>query len=410
MSISQRVFKFGNTFFIFEFVILMILTFLSLWEVSLIKTKKWRYTRLSRRKGYTFKHSLEEIVLLLRNMKIFTLILGMFLFFLEKKPLRYEIKGIIIFVVYIFVFILIPYVVTEKGASKIISFLFPIEKVVYPLFSPVFFPGEKGAGKEETVDEKISSFIFEGKEKGIITIEDEDMVERLLYFKEKSAREIMTPRISIISIEENRTIGELKELISQKKKSRIPVYKEKIDNIVGIINAKDVFEYWGKDEQKISEAKGLLREPYFITEYMKIIHLLKTFQEKKIKLALVVDEYGGLSGLVTIEDIVEEIVGEIYDEFEKEKKLVEKKEDYWIIDGETPLEEVEEELEIEFDETYSAVTIGGLLNFITGKFPKPGEKIEIKGYLFEVSSVTDKGIKKITVKKLKEKKENEDEI
>ncbi len=410
MSISQRIFEFGNTFFIFEFVILLLLTFLSLWEVSLIKTKKWRYTRLSRRRGYAFEHSLEEIVLLLRNMKIFTLILGMFLFFLEKKPLRYEIKGIIIFGVYIFVFILIPYVVAEKSASKIISFLFPVEKVVYPLFSPIFLPGEKGAGKEETVDEKISSFIFEGKEKGIITSEDEDMVERLLYFKEKSAREIMTPRISIISIEENRTVGELKELISRKKKSRIPVYREKIDNIVGIVNAKDVFEYWGKDEQKISETKGLLREPYFITEYMKIIHLLKTFQEKKIKLALVVDEYGGLSGLVTIEDIVEEIVGEIYDEFEKEKKLVEKKEDYWIIDGETPLEEVEEELEMEFDETYSAVTIGGLLNFITGKFPKPGEEIEIKGYLFEVSAVTDKGIKKITVKKLKEKKENEDEI
>ncbi len=398
-----------ENFFLIESILLIVLIFISLWEVSLIKIKKWRYTKIVRKKGYSLSYSLEDMVILLRNLKIFFLILTVFIF-IENSSLDSIFNKIVIIILgYAVIFLLFPAFINEKIATLIVEKLLLLQNIVFKLFSYFLLPLKSFSNEEESVDEKISSFIFEGKEKGIINSEDEDMVERLLYFKEKSAREIMTPRISVVSIEENKTIRELKELISLKKKSRIPVFREKIDNIVGVINAKDVFKFWGRDDLKIKDSKELIRDAYFITEYMKIIHLLKAFQEKKTKLALVVDEYGGLSGIVTIEDIVEEIVGEIYDEFEKEKKVIEMEGSEWVIDGEAPIEEVEEALDIEFGETYSAVTIGGLLNFITGKLPEVGDKVRIGNFLFEISSITEKGIKKVKAKRIVEE-EGEDEI
>lgn len=392
---------------VIESLILLISFIFSLWESSFLEIKKWKYLQLVVEKDeekYRNLSDLEFYIIIIKNLKNFFFLLSLvsFMFFTFSK-IPYKDSVAIIIISFFFIYLIPPFLIRKERAYKFVSALLPLQAVLSKVFPK---EEENLPASEEEKEERIEAFLLEGKEKNIITEEEEEMVEKIIYFKERTVREIMTPRINIIGIEEGMSLGHLKKLIIEKKKSRIIVYRERIDNIVGIVIAKDVFRYWGQDTIILKKTRELIRKPLYITEYMRISDLLKLLQRKKQKLAIVTDEYGGISGVVTVEDILEEIVGEIYDEYEKEEITIEKRDGYYIVSGETPIEEIEDLLDTEFEVDHSAVTIGGMINYILGKFPVRGEKITIDNYEFEIKEVSEKSIKKIIIRELKKEEED----
>jgi CBS domain containing-hemolysin-like protein len=217
-------------------------------------------------------------------------------------------------------------------------------------------------------------------------------------FGDTIVREIMTPRVSMVCIRKNSTIEKLRELVIQKKHSRIPVYRDRIDNIEGVIVAKDLLEY-SDDRHKSEPIQPLMREVFFVPESMRVAELLKELQKRMQKMAIVVDEHGGVSGLVTMEDLMEEIVGEIQDEYDTEQTtIVEKGYQDYIVLGDAEVEEVEELFDLELAED-DYITMGGLITHSLGRLPETGERFTIKGLAFEVLDVDQKRIKKIRIKK-----------
>ncbi len=394
-----------DEYLFFEIIIGFLSFMLSLWESSLLEIKKWKYLQILWEKEEKYKKlsDLEAYVVIIKNLKNLSFIIALTLFlFLSFNNFKREEAFFIIIISIFLIYLFPPFFIRKEKAYKLITVFLPLQAQLAKIFPQ---PEEDLPESEEEKEERIEAFLLEGKEKNIITEEEEEMVEKIIYFKERTVREIMTPRISIIGIEENMSLANLKKLIIEKKKSRIIVYKERIDNIRGIVIAKDVFRYWGQDTITLKKTKDLIRKPLYITEYMRISDLLKLLQRKKQKLAIVTDEYGGISGVVTVEDILEEIVGEIYDEYEKEEISIEKKDDYYIVSGDTPIEEIEDLLDTEFDIDHSAVTIGGMINYILGKFPVRGEKITVDNYEFEIMDVSEKSIKKIIIRELKTKED-----
>lgn len=209
----------------------------------------------------------------------------------------------------------------------------------------------------------------------------------------------MTPRVDIICIKKDTTIKKLRTLVIKEKHSRIPVYKERIDNIEGIVIAKDLLEY--SDDKHNSDAiEPLIRPVYFIPESMKVAELLKEFQKRKQKLAIVVDEHGGVSGLVTMEDLMEEIVGESQDEYDKDKvQFIEQNPFDYIVLGDAEVEELEDLFDLDLSQD-DFITVGGLITHYLGRLPKQGEHIEIKGLSLEILDVDQKRIKKLRIKKI----------
>ncbi len=390
-------------FFIFELIGLIIAFVFSLWETSLLEIKKWKYLQLvsdREEEDYPYLSSIEAHILVIKNLKNISFLITLTIYMIFTFPKLLPDENIAYLLLSFFLIYFIPPIFIKKGnAYKLIRLFIPIQ-----LWLSKIFPKEKEVppATEEEKEERIEAFLLEGKEKNIITEEEEEMVEKIIYFKERTVREIMTPRINIIGIEEGMPLSQLKKLIIEKKKSRILVYRERIDNLVGIVIAKDMFKYWGQDTITLKKTKDLIRKPLYVTEYMKISDLLKLLQKKKQKMAVVTDEYGGISGIVTVEDILEEIVGEIYDEYEKEEVSIEEKDGYYIVSGDTPIEDIEDLLDTEFEIDHSAVTIGGMISYILGKFPNRGEKIVIDNYEFEIKEISEKSIKKIIIRELKQ--------
>ncbi len=390
-------------FFIFELIGLIIAFVFSIWETSLLEIKKWKYLQLvsdREEEDYPYLSSIEAHILVIKNLKNISFLITLTVYMIFTFPKLLPNENIIYLLSSFFLIYFIPPIFIKKGSAyKLIRLFIPIQ-----LWLSKIFPKEKEVPPEteEEKEERIEAFLLEGKEKNIITEEEEEMVEKIIYFKERTVREIMTPRINIIGIEEGMPLSQLKKLIIEKKKSRILVYRERIDNLVGIVIAKDMFRYWGQDTITLKKTKDLIRKPLYVTEYMKISDLLKLLQKKKQKMAVVTDEYGGISGIVTVEDILEEIVGEIYDEYEKEEVSIEEKDGYYIVSGDTPIEDIEDLLDTEFEIDHSAVTIGGMISYILGKFPNRGEKIVIDNYEFEIKEISEKSIKKIIIRELKQ--------
>jgi CBS domain containing-hemolysin-like protein len=199
-------------------------------------------------------------------------------------------------------------------------------------------------------------------------------------------REIMTPRVNMVTSREDATIETIRELVLAEQYSRIPVYKDRIDNIEGLVLAKDLLKFSG-EENRTKPILPLIRPVHFVPESMKVSQLLKELQRRKEKLAVVVDEHGGVSGLVTIEDLVEEIVGEIQDEYDTEERLITMNGpgDY-TVSGEVKVEDVEDVLDSDLSEE-DVITMSGFVTHHLGRLPKKGETLEIKGYALEVLDV-----------------------
>lgn len=317
---------------------------------------------------------------------------------------------LITLVSYLIFFDLLPRFLVSLNKKKILILFLPSFRLLYFLSTPLLLLERIVKTKEEkeefreASDEEIQTFIDEAKEEGIIETEEGVLLKSVVEFGDTVVREIMTPRVDMVCIEKDENIQALVDLVSREKRSRIPVYRERIDNIEGIIIAKDLLEY-SSDKHMQDSIESLIRPVSFVPESMKVAELLKEFQKKKQKLAIVVDEHGGVSGLVTMEDLVEEIVGEIQDEYDKEEVQITKMgpSDY-IVSGDVEVEEIEKFFDLELaEETY--LTVGGLITHHLGRLPKLGERLQTKGLSFEVLDVDQKTVKKLRISREAKSKE-----
>ncbi|MGB9893376.1 MAG: hemolysin family protein [Candidatus Saccharicenans sp.] len=293
----------------------------------------------------------------------------------------------------------------EKSLKLFLPALRPLQLILTPLLIvPRFFLSreeqwQSGQREREASEEEIETFIDEATEEGIIEKDENELLRGVVEFGDRLVREIMTPRTRMVAVEKETSIKEMKEVFIREKYSRIPVYKERLDNIEGMVMAKDLLEYIQEqnDDRKID---FLIRPVLFVPETMVVKDLLKEFKKAKQKLAIVVDEYGGVSGLVTMEDLLEEIVGEIQDEYDlEEPQIIVEKPDSFLVRGETEVEELEELLDFELSQE-NFLTVSGLLLQHFGHLPKKAEKLELAGLSFEVLEVDDKSIKKVRLTRL----------
>ncbi len=250
--------------------------------------------------------------------------------------------------------------------------------------------------------EDVRSVINIGGEEGVIEETQREMLKGVFDLKEMTVREVMVPRTEMVCIESTFEISGVFDVVVRAGHSRIPVYEGEIDNIIGILYAKDLLRFWGGDAAETS-VKQLLHQPYFVPETKQISALLEEFQAKKIHMAIVVDEYGGTEGLVTLEDLLEEIVGEIQDEYDSEEGpgFDVLSDDEVIVPGRMDIGKMNEELGIDVPDTEEVETLSGLLINLLGRVPSAGEETEHEGLHFRVMEATRRRIGKVKISGLR---------
>ncbi len=296
-------------------------------------------------------------------------------------------------------------------------FFYPLMQLFYWILIPLskIFDGYKALlakifklKKDETVtDEELLSLVEEAEESGTLKEDESELVRSALEFDDLKVEDILVPRVDVYAVAEDATMEEVREIFQKTGYSRLPVYKETIDNVIGLIHERDFFGGYIKGETEIGH---LVQEIVFTTEYTRISGLLKQLQKQKIHMAAVSDEYGGLVGIVTLEDILEELVGEIWDEHDEEEVLFGKISDdeYWV-DGKCELEALFDlyELENEEDE-YESNTVGGWVTEIYGGIPPIGECVNVKGLELKIVKATKQKVLKVRSRRAEETSEDEE--
>ena len=260
-------------------------------------------------------------------------------------------------------------------------------------------------GNDDVTEEEIISMVREGHEQGTILASEAELIHNVFEFDDKEVKDIMTHRKNIVSLDGSMSFIDAIEFIIDTGKSRFPVYENDVDSIIGVLHIKDAFTFFEKNEvyrSSIKDIDGLIRPVDFIPETVNINDLFKQMQSKKSHLAMVVDEYGQISGLIAMEDILEELVGNIEDEHDEEENYIRKNDDEtFIMDGMTEFSDVKEALSLPVDDD-AYETLNGFIISLSDKIPEEGDKTVISayGYRFSVMSVEDKVIKQVMIKKL----------
>jgi CBS domain containing-hemolysin-like protein len=250
----------------------------------------------------------------------------------------------------------------------------------------------------EDLEMEIQELLEEGEEQGLITRQEGQMINSIFEFRDTLIHEIMTPRPEMVSIDVEAGVPEALKLITREGFTRIPVYSDSQDNIIGILNAKDLLVCIDTPEA-CPEIRKLIKPPYLVPETMRIVDLLRAFQAKKNHMAIVTDEFGGVRGLITLEDVLEEIVGEIDDEYDKEEPQWRALQDgSLMIYAKEDIEVVESFFSVELpDGPYESV--GGFIIHQLGHLPKAGEIVELDTLIFKVVSATKRHIKSVKIQR-----------
>jgi CBS domain containing-hemolysin-like protein len=263
-------------------------------------------------------------------------------------------------------------------------------------------------GEAHHSSEELQYLLEQGKETGALDSSEHELIQNVFDFNERVVKNIMVPRTKISGVDLNSTKDELLECIINEGYSRIPVYDDVIDKIVGIVHAKDILPLLARNEEII--LKDIIRKPYFIPETKKINDLMAELQQKRIQIAIVSDEFGGTAGMVTLEDIVEELVGEIQDEYDEEKPIVDKiNPREFIINALAPIYDVNEFLPHDLPEDGDFDTVSGWLGDIFGKIPEVGEQKESNGYNITVLKKSDQNIESVKLELLINEDDMKDE-
>jgi putative hemolysin len=317
------------------------------------------------------------------GMTIIILIFGEITPKIIAKNQSVKIAGMVITLIYYFTSILKPIIKILMLISKFIGRLLGIEI--------------RNEGLMIT-EEDIISFVNVGEAEGIIEEEEKEMIHSIVGFSETTAKEVMTPRTSMLAFEGNDTLDEVWDEIIENGFSRIPIYEETIDNIIGVFYVKDVLSIIKKGETNVP-IKNFVRPGYFVPETKSITEILQDFRSMKVHIALVLDEYGGIVGLVTIEDLIEEITGEIRDEFDtEEEEFIHKiDENKYEVDGMIDIETLDKELNIRLPESEDYESLGGLIVTELGRVAVVNDEIIIEDVKLKVLEVEKMRVAKVLI-------------
>jgi CBS domain containing-hemolysin-like protein len=312
---------------------------------------------------------------------------------------------------------LIPRLIASRSPEGTLRRLLPLLRPVYRPLSLLAFTWHKSFDRprrvteqqtengapeedEETSNEDIQALIDVAEDEGIIEEEEGELIHSIIEFGDTRVNEVMTPRTEIVALPHTATVQEARDLVVESKYSRLPVYREQIDNIEGIIYVRDLLQCWC-DGREREEIKSLLRPAYFVPTTKQVDELLEEMQKSHVQLAMVIDEYGGVAGLVTVEDILEEIVGEIEDEDTGQDEVVEIVEGdggYYEVLGSTEVDKIERLFNFEIEDE-DVTTIAGLVINELGHVPRPGTRLNVHGLDVEVLEADERKIGRLRLRR-----------
>ena len=318
---------------------------------------------------------------------------------------------------------IVPLFISTRNPEATLLFLLPIVRPFFPLMAFVADPFQRlfdrskrkehltdiGTAEEEDDDGgDLQALIDVGEAEGILEGEEGELIQSIVEFGDTRVSEVMTPRPDIVALPDSATVREARDVILDSKYSRLPVYRDQIDNVEGIIYVRDLLQSWadGNEDEQIA---SLVRPVYVVPETKPVDELLEEMQKAHTQLAMVIDEYGGICGLVTVEDILEEIVGEIEDEDiagEELEEIVETGTGRYDVVGSTEIEKIEDLFDLEIDSD-DFTTIAGLVINEYGKVPATGERIKVRGLEVEVLDADERRISRLRIKKAQTKNASE---
>jgi putative hemolysin len=306
---------------------------------------------------------------------------------------------------------LVPQVLYRRSSGKLLAPAVPLLRATAFLIRPVvgllsFFQSLLELGDEEkktddpqsSAAESIDALITAGEEEGLIQEDDRRLIQSVVEFGDKVVREVMTPRPAMVAIQADETLERLRQLVINEQYSRIPVFEESIDHIVGFVHVRDMFEL-GEEERATLKIRELMRPIRFVPEMKPVNDLMREMQHEGAHMVIVVDEYGNTAGLVTMEDLVEVILGEIRDEHEPDSDVVEEPGGSFLIAGTFDVNRLRELLEFEPEEEIESTTVGGLVTEWLGHVPKVGEVVERDGVHIEILAGDELRVEKVRVRK-----------
>ncbi len=367
-----------------------------------------------------FRFALSSAIQILLIIISVMVVLVVYRFF--QNPTNMLIYSILISLAFTVIFRqIIPRFITWTNPEGKLLRLLPLIRPIYyilPFIADPFEPSFRGREKvrddnsflPELKEEKndaddsddIQALIEVGEAEGIIEEDERELIEKLFEFGDTEVDEIMTPRTDIVAISIDSSVKDVRDLMIEQKFSRLPVYKENIDSIEGVIFVRDILNAWaeGRENQNIEK---LLRPANFVPETKSVAELLKSMQLNHVQISIVIDEYGGVAGLVTVEDILEEIVGEIEDEDQEEQivEIIENSDGYFDVLGSTEIGKIERLLDLEIaDDDFT--TIAGLVTSESGYVPKKGEKLNFRGLDLEILKADAKKIQALRLRKIED--------
>lgn len=300
-----------------------------------------------------------------------------------------------------------PKFIAKTYPEKLAMAFYPLIKLFYYIFFPLnlIFSGWKWIlskvfrlkNTEIVTEEEILTVIEEAEEDGTIRQEETKLIRSVIEFDDLEVGDILVPRVNVVAVEVSDSMEEIRKVFKREGYSRIPVYKDSIDTIIGTIHQKDFFEAFLAKKNGID---GILQNAFYTTEHVKISNLLRQLQKNKVHIAVVLDEYGGTLGIVTLEDILEELVGEIWDEHDEETNYQKQiSDDTYVFDGKTPVDDFFEFFEMKDEsEKFDANTLSGWIIELLGEIPRVGTKLEHLNLEIEVQKATVKRILAVKVK------------
>jgi CBS domain containing-hemolysin-like protein len=303
-------------------------------------------------------------------------------------------------VLYLLLFRLtLPYSLVWRNPERMLLLLLPVFDAYARALRPLASALRRRAAAPATDDNEATG-AFTMPEVPPAPVHDENegrLVDAVARFALTQVRDVMTPRPDIVALPVSSTIGDLRRVLRETKYSRVPVYKENLDDIAGVVSVRDLVEHEGSPADPLLP---LVREAYLVPETKKVAELLKEFQARRITFALAIDEYGGISGLATVEDIVEEIVGEIKDEYDLEAEPISVEADgAYLVAGRVNVDRLEQALDAPLAEG-DVGTVGGLVASAFGRIPRPGEKMDYRGFTVEVVDAERKRVHRVRCRRL----------
>ena len=308
---------------------------------------------------------------------------------------------------------IVPHVLYRRSSGRWLGAFAPLLRAIAFLMRPLvsvsaFFQslteltnGEPEEKEAATPAENIEALITAGTEEGLIEESDRELIQSVVEFGDKTVREVMTPRPNIVAVAADQSLENLRQLVITEQYSRIPVYEAGIDHIIGFVHVRDMFEL-DEDERQGRTVRELLRPIRFVPETKPVNDLIKEMQQDRAHMAIVVDEYGNTAGLVTLEDLVEEVFGEIQDEHEPVEDVVEDGPGRYLVSGNFSLDRLQELLDFRPAEEPESTTAGGLVSEWLGHVPRPGEFVEREGIRIEVLKSNDLRVEQVRVSKVEE--------